>query len=163
MISHCKKYLRNIWSSFNPTNLTNSEWINKCKMNFCFDFLLQFSKNKSSQNVRYNYFQNKLTPNQNKKTLFICFWLKTLFVVFTFFKKQLDLKPPCLKWVWCEFMRGLKFHNRKFPINSHCVNSVQIRTRKDSVFGPFSHSLSLIKFQLQQSHQIHILRRLHVS
>ena len=36
-------------------------------MNFCIDFLLQFSKNKSSQNVRYNYFQNKLTPNQTKK------------------------------------------------------------------------------------------------
>ena len=36
-------------------------------MNFCIDFLLQFSKNESSHNVRYNYFQNKLTPNQTKK------------------------------------------------------------------------------------------------
>ena len=34
---------------------------------------------------------------KQKKALFICFWLKTLFVVFTFFKKTIRLKTSMLK------------------------------------------------------------------
>ena len=122
MISHCKKYLRNIWSSFNPTNLTNLEWINKCKMNFCFDFLQQFSKNKSSQNVRYNYFQNKLTPNQNKKSVVYLLLIENLICGLYILQKAIRLKTSMLK------MSMMRVHDGSMVWNSTIGNFLLILT-----------------------------------
>ena len=122
MISHCKKYVRNIWSSFNPTNLTNLEWINKCKMNFCIDFLLQFSKNKSSHNVRYNYFQNKLTPNQTKKGVVYLLLIENLICGLYILQKTIRLKTSMLK------MSMMRVHDGSMVWNSTIGNFLLILT-----------------------------------